>query len=127
MRTAQQMYVVVVAAAFAALGAWALVAPATFLPSVGLELVGDGALAEVRAMYGGLELAVAALLALEALQPDGLARAVAAAAVLVGGLGLGRLAGLLAAGALGGPMAALCGVELVALVLGAWLSRPAAG
>ena len=122
-KTAQQAYLVVAAAAFAGLGAWALIAPATFLPSVGLELVGDGAQAEVRAMYGGLELAVAGLLVREARRPNGLQRAVGAGAAMLGGLGLGRLVGLVVAGGTQGPMAALCGVELVGAALGAWLSR----
>lgn len=126
-RTAQQAYVVVAVAAFAVLGGWALVAPDTFLPSVGLELVGEGAQAEVRAMYGGLELAVAGLLAREALRPERLQWAVRSAAVLLGGLGLGRLVGLIAAGGVAGLMGTLCVIELVGCCLGLWLARGAPG
>jgi len=111
------------AAIFLALGVSALAAPASFLPSVGMRMVGPGANVEVRAMYGGLELGLGLLLVGWTWRPARRRDALWVLAASRGGLGLGRLLGLAAAG--GGPrvMVAFCVFELVGAVGSVWLAR----
>jgi hypothetical protein len=79
-------------AAFAFFGVAYLVVPDRMTAVVGITLTSSTARADVRAVFGGLELAIAALLARLAVRgrvDEGLA----AATVLFGGLAIGRVGG----------------------------------
>ena len=87
--------IVVLAVFFLGMGAWGLTAPASLVRSFGIVLPGPDARAEVRAVYGGFGVAVAAVLVLGALQPGlrtGVAITVGAALLgMAGGRVVARL------------------------------------
>lgn len=79
---------------YAALGALFLTAPQRLADFVPLAATGPGGLTEIRALYGGLELAIGGLLITGARGPH-VRVALAANTFLAAGLALGRVAGLL--------------------------------
>lgn len=92
--TPPALFLGLTALVFAASGVAALFAPAALLEGVGVVLAPDSVLIELRAMYGGGCLGIAALLAWclpRARQRTGLT----AVALIVGGILAGRLLGLL--------------------------------
>jgi hypothetical protein len=110
------------AAAFAAVGGAFLVAPASMGARVGLSLAGALADSDVRAVYGGLELGCAALLAYGALEAGRVRLALAAQLCLFGGLAVARAVSWLAAGWPGPLGVALHAAELAGLAAG-WVAR----
>ena len=79
---------------FAAFGVWLMVAPRA-LAGVGLSADSPNARAEVRAMYGGLELGIATFLLLCLRGPDLTQLGLHLQFLLLLGLGAGRLIGIL--------------------------------
>jgi ribosomal protein S18 acetylase RimI-like enzyme len=105
---------------FVAIGCAFLVAPAAAAERVGLTLHGALADNDVRAVYGGLQLACGVLLWLASRAGDALVRAgLAAQVVLYGGLASARVLSLALVGAPGALGFALHAGEFAALVLGA--------
>ena len=94
MRDVSDLVVLFVAAGFAAMGIGALARPALVLAQFGVTVdTGDGR-NEVRAVYGGFGLAIAALLAVAALGDPATADGIlVAVAVALGGMAAGRLLG----------------------------------
>ncbi len=84
------------ASMLAAFGTAALVAPRFVISKVDLEPVSPTGNAEARAMYGGLELGLAAFFAYAATQPDLIRPALLAQACALGGLAAGRAVGFAA-------------------------------
>lgn len=87
--------VYVVAAVFAAMGVYALVVPAGVLAIFGVRLEAPDGRNEVRAVYGGFGLAVAALLVFAAASPEPASAGVLLAmGVALAGMAAGRLVGI---------------------------------
>ena len=82
------------ALAFAGIGAWALASPEGALGAVGVAAASADGVVELRAMYGGLELGMAAFLAWCAVSPARVRTGLAATCSTVGGLGAVRALGL---------------------------------
>lgn len=85
------------ALSFAGIGVAALVAPAATVAGAGLGPLPEPAragLTEIRAMYGGLELGLAAFLAWCTLAPERLPTGLLATVLTLGGLGAARLLGI---------------------------------
>ncbi|WP_282784817.1 MULTISPECIES: DUF4345 domain-containing protein [unclassified Nocardia] len=84
--------VLVIAAAFLAMGGYALVAPAAIARPFGTRVDTPDGRSEIRAVYGGFGLAVAVMLALAAFGPGGLRDGViATTAAALAGMAVGRL------------------------------------
>lgn len=101
------------ALAFAGYGAACLVAPEIVADAAGLGLASDVARAEVRAMYGGLQIAVGALAAAALLRPALQPGVLLALAFVFAGLAGGRLVGLAVEAAPGAYNAGAFAYELV--------------
>lgn len=91
--TGDVVLVLVVAALFAAMGGYGLVAPAALVRPFGIVLAHPAARAEVRAVYGGFGIAVAVVLTVAGLNRGAAgAGAVTAVAAALLGMAAGRLA-----------------------------------
>ncbi|MGY6518452.1 MAG: DUF4345 family protein [Lysobacteraceae bacterium] len=114
------------AAGFLFFGAWFLVDPMAPLAAIDIEVSGEGAATEMRAFYGGLELALAAFLGLAAFRPGWSTPALWLVLLSNLGLGLGRVVGIAADGVFTGFFAGALAWEfgfaaLAALAL--WVER----
>ena len=78
---------------------------------------------ELRAMYGGLQVAIGAICALGCMSGAWRRQALTTLGMLTAGLGLGRLAGVLAGGGLSSYTAMALGFELSSAVLAFTLAR----
>ena len=107
------------AAAFAGVGAAFLVAPEAMAARVGASLAGATAANDVRAVYGGLQLGVAACLAWCARRPDALRMGLAVQLFTFGGLAAARFVSLLLDGNPGALGLALHAAEIVGFACGA--------
>lgn len=106
--------------AWAGFGVWLYLAPEAL---AGVGLVADTALGrtEVRAFYGGLELGIAGFLGWCLVDPSRTRVGLVAAALLIGGTGLGRLSGVALEGfQTSGQMWGFVALELSAAALSAW-------
>ena len=81
------------AGSYAGFGLLFLALPERMAGTVELEARSATARTEIRAMYGGLELGIAAFLGFCALNPELLGLGLLASALLLGGIGAGRLIG----------------------------------
>jgi hypothetical protein len=86
------------AVAFAALGTFSMWRPAQVLSGVGIKIEGVDARTEVRATYGGLQLALALVFAVTGRSPKLWLGGVALLWLMMGGLLAGRLVSYLADG-----------------------------
>lgn len=82
-----------VAVFFAGMGLFALLAPQALVAPFGIALQAGEARTEIRAVYGGFGIAVAALLAVAASDPSAYGEVLVTVAVAVLGMALGRVAG----------------------------------
>ncbi|HWD82063.1 MAG TPA: DUF4345 domain-containing protein [Kribbella sp.] len=87
--------IVAVAVFFAGMGLYGLVAPGALVRPFGIEVGGANGRGEVRAVYGGFGVAVAALLVVAAFDDRIRRGAVIAVAVALVGMAAGRLVGCL--------------------------------
>jgi hypothetical protein len=102
------------ALSFAFFGVWLLVRP-TALRGVGVVAENADGRAELRAMYGGLELGIAAFLGLCLLRPDFTEPGLWLQLVALGGIALGRLVGIsLEKGGVGKTMWFFASLEILA-------------
>jgi len=92
-----RILIVLSAGIFLFFGTWLFAIP-TALEGIGIELTTPEAFIDVRATYGGLELGLAAFLLVAQARPAWHRGALLLAALCVGGLGAGRLGGILLAG-----------------------------
>jgi hypothetical protein len=105
---------------FAAIGLGFLLAPEAMAARVDVSLASVTADHDVRAVYGGLQIACAVLLAWGASSRSHVRLALVAQLVLYGGLVAGRLVGWLVTGAPGGFGLWLHGLETLGLAAGAF-------
>jgi hypothetical protein len=119
--------------AFLALGALVLVAyavgflldPALLGRLVGLRFEEANAFVEIRAFYGGLELGLAAFLALAAVRPVHARAALVLFALAFGAAGLARFAGIVEYGSTGASQPLVAAIEVAGAVAAAALTRRA--
>jgi hypothetical protein len=97
---------------FLAFGVAFLVAPLQTFALAGVDLAGPVAAAEVMAFYGGLEIALGSLLLACAWQPARRRDGLVLMAAVYAGIGLARLAGMLAHGADSSFLRVALGLEL---------------
>jgi hypothetical protein len=121
-RTAQGV-VLAFALIYAAVGIACVFAPVAALEPVGLAPASDLGRVEVYAMYGGLEFGMASFLAWTALDTSRVRIGLAACGLSIGGLGLGRLVGMLALGPPSGLMWGLCVIEIGGAIVAGTLWR----
>jgi hypothetical protein len=105
------------ALAFGGFGVWLIVHPQA-IGLVGVELPGAAARVEIRAFYGGLELGIAAFFALAAARPGWFRPALFLQAASLGGMGIGRAAGMAIEGEATSMHAMLAVVELIGAAIG---------
>lgn len=82
---------IVAAVFFAGMGIYGLAAPARLVAPFDITLITAAARSEVRAVYGGFGLAIAAVLAVAVAQPDLRAGVLTTVAVALAGMAFGRL------------------------------------
>ena len=110
----------ITALAFAVFGAWFLVSP-TSLGRIGLLLYHPNAVTEIRAFYGGLELALGVFFLLAMRRPTWLVPGLMAQALTLGAVAATRLVGIALGGttevmlAFAAAEAAGCALAIVAL------------
>ena len=114
-----------IAAGFAAMGVYALAVPAGILGYLGVRVEGADARSEMRAVYGGFGLAVAAVLVAAATGEGGVREGIlVAVGAALGGMAVGRLLSALADGPASlWPIWAFVGIEAVGaglLLAAAW-------
>ncbi|GAA4548192.1 DUF4345 family protein [Amycolatopsis samaneae] len=116
---AEDIIVGAVAVFFLGMGVLGLVAPAALVRPFGIELRAPEAVSEIRAVYGGFGVAMAALLGAAVFDVGGIRTgAVVAVAAALAGMALGRVVSRLAGTRTGGcPNWFYCGVEVVAAAL----------
>jgi hypothetical protein len=105
-------------ASFLAFGAAFLVMPLDLFAAIGLPLSGPIATTELMAFYGGLELAVGALIVACALSATRVRDGLVLMSSCYGAIGLARAAGMLATGARSDFLWFALATELVFAVLG---------
>jgi hypothetical protein len=110
------------ALAFAVFGVKWLVDPVAMAQPLGIVLTNGDATSDARAVYGGMELGLGVFLAFCGIASSRRALGLTAATMVLGGLGLSRLTGILAAGGVTGGTHALlatdlCGTTLCAVAL----------
>ncbi|MFK7887897.1 MAG: DUF4345 family protein [Gammaproteobacteria bacterium] len=79
---------------FGAFGVWALISPAALANLIHLTPETPGALTEIRAFYGGLEIGLAAFLLRGAFHRPWMSGALLTLVAVAGGIALGRCVGL---------------------------------
>lgn len=109
-----RIVLVVAAATFAFFGVAYLVDPVGMTAVVDLVPASATARADIRAVYGGLELALAGWLLAKARHRNDVAEGLTLAAVVYAGLGGGRAMGLLLDGEASGTSLRILGAELFA-------------
>lgn len=98
MKTFSTVLLILAGVGFAAFGVWLIVDPAGGLATVGIAAVNPAGLIELRALYGGLELGLGWFLLRCAARPDWRHPGLWAVLLSNGGIGLTRVAGILASG-----------------------------
>ena len=109
-----------VASSYALFGLLFLGRPTAMAKTVEIEASSKTARTEIRAMYGGLELGIAAFLGFCALEPALLGVGLVASSMLLGGISVGRLTGIAMAGETSRLMLILTAVEAVGAALAVW-------
>jgi hypothetical protein len=104
-------------------GLFCLARPSFLETTAGVAATTATGTVELRAMYGGLQVAIGVLCALGYMSSAWRHNALATLGVLTAGLGLGRLAGVAAGGGLSPYTAAALAIELVSAVLAFALIR----
>lgn len=121
-----QILVALAAVVYAAIGIWALVDPLGLLTDVGVAVSDDRGIVELRAMYGGLQLGMAAFLLWSLTTTERTHTALVASTLTLGGLGGVRTLTWLALRPPGLLLPGLCAIELTGAVIGTavlWMSR----
>lgn len=111
---------------YAGIGLWTVIDPLSALAPLGVVALDDRGVVELRAMYGGLELGMAAFLTWT-LATDQARAGLMAGTLTIGGLGLVRTAAWLALMPEGLLLPGLCLIELSGGLVGAfvlWKSQP---
>jgi len=106
-----------------AFGAAFVVAPLATMASAGIVLDGALAATELRAFYGGLEVALGVLVLLCALRPERRRDGLLLTFAIFAGIGMARLVGMLLSGADSGFLRFAIVTELGLAALAAWCLR----
>jgi hypothetical protein len=118
-----KLFLLANAAVFWGFAAAGLLAPAWLAAQLDMTLGSTTALADFRAVYGGLCLGIGELLVM-AISKEALQRpAITLATLMCGGLALGRIVTLATAGAAGPYIYASLASEVACAAVGAWLLR----
>jgi hypothetical protein len=123
MPTSVRVFLVLEALVWLPYGLYCFLAPGALAASAGVAATTPTGTTELRAMYGGLQAGLGALVALAALRPALVRPALLALLFLGAGLGLARLAGVLLDGGLSGYTAFALGFEAVTAGVAAALLR----
>jgi len=123
MRALETIVLWVAGLGFVAFGALFVVDPIGTLAAAGIAVSGAVAAAELRAFYGGLELALGGLICVLALRPDRRRDALVLSAVVYLGIGLARASGMLQFGADSAFLRFAVATELALGVASALLAR----
>ncbi|MCL2535493.1 MAG: DUF4345 domain-containing protein [Nocardiaceae bacterium] len=121
MKRTIQVYLAVAAVAFALIGINAMIHPAAAVAGIGLRPDGVAGLNEIRASYGGLQLAIALVAATGLVWRPARLPALAVSTVLCAGMALSRLVSLVVDGLPPAPMLLWLSLELLATVVGSAL------
>jgi hypothetical protein len=116
------MLLIASAAIFLFFGGWLLAVP-TALEGIGIKLSTAEAVIDVRATYGGFELGLAAFLAVAQARPPWHRAALLLSALCIGGLGFGRLCGIVLAGESTPLMWCFLATEAVSAAVLVWAYR----
>lgn len=103
---------------FGAFGVWAVAAPAGLAGLLHFGLETPGAVTEIRAFYGGLELGLCTFMLTAVVHRSLVPGALLALTFIAGGIALARIAGLLIDGSLSGLMIGALVWEMAGAVLG---------
>jgi len=103
---------------FGAFGVWALIAPAALANLIHVTPETPGALTEIRAFYGGLEIGLAAFLLRAAFHRPWMPGALIALVVVAGGIAIGRGIGLVIDSSISGVMLGALVWEAAGAILG---------
>lgn len=91
MNAAVVAVITVTAVFFAGMGAYGLAAPARLVAPFGISLAGPAGRSEVRAVYGGFGVAIAAVLGYAAVQPEVRTGVLITVGAALAGMAVGRL------------------------------------
>ncbi|CAA0079057.1 Uncharacterised protein [Zhongshania aliphaticivorans] len=105
------------------IGAWLLYDPAALSSYAGVAALNATGEAELRAMYGGMELAIAAAVLFAILRPSWRCHVLFLNGVVAGGIGAGRLIGLVLAGDVSIYSLSALGFEISTVVICLLLAR----
>lgn len=122
-RTAARLLVIANCAVFVAFGFGLLLFPARFAEWVGIQLTSPSAFADLRAVYGGLSLSVAALFWQGLRNPDWFGPSLFLATASSGGLAAARLYSIAASGMPNALVLGFLASELAAFALGLYEFR----
>ena len=100
----------------AGFGLLAFVSPEAFAGAMSMELAAPGAVTEVRAFYGGLEIGLAIFWMMGALQPRYLQPALVSVLLVWGAVALARTLGIVMDGSISNMMLAALGLEVAAVI-----------
>lgn len=123
MRVLEQIVLWVAGLGFIAFGAAFVVAPLQTIAAAGIAVDGANAAAELRAFYGGLELALGGLICVLALNPARRRDALVLTAVAYLGIGLARASGMIQYGADSDFLRVAVATELTLGIAAALLAR----
>lgn len=123
MTTFAKVFLVINGLVFLALGARGIWDPVAHLALVEFQLNTPTAMAEARAMYGGASITMGLLFLTGAFSRAWLKPSLMVVAVFLGGLAIGRLAGVMADGANAPIILQFLGIEVLGTVLALWLRR----
>lgn len=112
-----RILLLVLAVGWTPYGMYCLAFPEFLGPIAGVEATTATGLAELRAMYGGLQIAVGLAALAGFLRSDYIERALWVQVVAVGGIGSGRLVGLMAGGDVSGYTLGALAFEWLTLAL----------
>jgi len=122
--TRNRILVLLSAAIFLFFGAWLFAVPAA-LEGIGIKAITPEGRIDLRATYGGLELGLAAFLLVAQACPAWHRSALLLSALCIGGLGAGRLGGILLAGEGTSLMWFFLAIEAVGATVLFWAYRSA--
>lgn len=105
-------------ASFGAFGVWALLAPASLANLIHMTPETPGALTEIRAFYGGLEIGLAAVMIRAAFHRPWRPGALLVLVAVAGGIAAGRIVGLIIDQSVSGTMLGALVWEVAGAVLG---------
>lgn len=115
------LYLALVGLAFLLSGSLYMTHPADLVALAGIQLTGPASVVEVRAYYGGVQLAVGLFMLASVLRPALRESAVLLSTILFLGMALGRVSGVVLGGQFDTYHLVCLGMETGAALLGTWM------